>query len=90
MDDEGRSQAGFVKDYYEGIYEAVFDDNSRITWDLASGNSNYYDNAVWQNADGTRSVMPDCEYQLNDITIRVHNGFKITDEYFVKIVIEEE
>lgn len=34
--------------------------------------------------------MSACEYQLNDITIRVQNGFKITDEYFVKIVIEEE
>lgn len=90
MNDEERSQAGFVKDYYEGIYEAIFDDNSRITWDLASGNSNYYDSIVWQNADGTRSVVSDCEYQLKNISIRVCNGFKITDEYFVRIVIKEE
>lgn len=80
MSDEDMLDAGVHTDWNEGIFAVPFDDGSCLTYDLCSGQSNYYDNVVWTSADGKRSAVLDCTFELADI------GFSIDGtQYFVKI-----
>lgn len=71
MSDEEMRKAGANTDQYEGLWLIEFDDGSKLTWDLCSGSSNYYDNAVWTSADGKRSITLDCLFELCDIEFEV-------------------
>ena len=80
MSDEDMHEAGIHTDWSEGVFEAVFDDGSRLTYDLCSGRSNYYDDVVWTGADGKRSAVLDCTFELADIEFSIDGT-----RYFVKI-----
>lgn len=54
-------------DQWEGIFYVTFDDGSSLTYDLCSGQSNYYDDVVWTSADGSRDVVLECTFELDDI-----------------------
>ncbi|MBR2302032.1 MAG: hypothetical protein IKA41_08810 [Bacteroidaceae bacterium] len=71
MSDEEMRKAGANTDQYEGLWLIEFDDGSKLTWDLCSGSSNYYDNAVWTSADGKRSITLECLFELCDIWFEV-------------------
>lgn len=81
-DDELRDMGAFT-DAVEGVYAVRFDDGSTLTYDLCSGQENYYDNVVWTSKKG-REIYLDCEFELCDIE------FDVDDEtYEVKILTTE-
>lgn len=67
----------------EGIFHVEFDNGASINFDLCSGSHNYWDDVVWTSADGTRDVVLDCEYELDDIEVEIENEL-----YIVKIIKE--
>ena len=73
---------GAKTDDYVGIAVAEFTNGNYVTIDLASGDSNYYDNIVLYNKDGQELVVEDCSYELSDFCI-AYNG----DEYIVELEI---
>ena len=42
---------GAKQNDYESIFEVRFENGSRLTYDLASGDTNYYDNVIWYECD---------------------------------------
>lgn len=80
MTDEELRKKGANTDSCEGIFTVVFDDGSSLNFDLCSGQSNYYDDVVWTNANGCRDVVLECEYKLDDIEFEVDG-----EEYVVLI-----
>ena len=58
-----------------------FDNGASLNFDLCSGQHNYWDDVVWINADKTRDVILDCEYELDDIEVEIENEL-----YIVKII----
>ena len=60
-------EAGASADYFEGVFYVEFEDGSSLTYDLCSGQHNYYDNVVWVNAAMTKELVLDCTYELCDI-----------------------
>ena len=83
LSDKELYEAGANTDQNEGVFAVDFDDGSRLTWDLCSGTSNYYDNVIWTNAEGNNSVNFDCEYELDDIEFEIDGN-----TYIVKILKE--
>ena len=73
---------GAKTDDYVGIAVVEFTNGNYVTIDLASGDSNYYDNIVLYNKDGQELVVEDCSYELSDCCI-AYNG----DEYVVELDI---
>lgn len=69
MTDEEMRAAGVHDHYCEGIFAANFDDGSRLNFDLCSGSSNYFDDAVWTSADGRTDVTLECAFELSDIEV---------------------
>lgn len=67
MTDEEMRAAGVRDHYCEGIFAANFDDGSCLNFDLCSGSSNYFDDAVWTSADGRTDVALECAFELSDI-----------------------
>lgn len=65
----------------DGIFCATFDDGSYINYDLCSGSTNYYDDVVWTSADGSRDVVLDCEFELDDIEVEIESEL-----YIVRII----
>ena len=82
-DDELRDMGAFT-DATEGIFYAQFDDGSSLNYDLCSGQENYYDDAVWTSADGSRDVVLECSFELDDI------GFEVDGETYSVIIEQEE
>lgn len=80
LSDEELLEIGANTDVCEGVFYAEFDDGSSLTFDLCSGQHNYFDDVVWTSADGSRDVVLDCEFELDDIEFAV-NG----EEYIVRI-----
>lgn len=81
-DDELRNM-GATTDSCEGIFTVDFDDGSSLNFDLCSGRHNYWDDVVWTSADGSRDIVLDCEYELDDIEFEVDGEL-----YIVKIIVE--
>ena len=81
-DDELRKMGGFT-DATEGVFFVQFDDGSALNYDLCSGQENYYDDVVWTSPDGSRDVVLECSFELDDIEFEVDG-----EEYEVKIVEE--
>lgn len=81
-DDELRNM-GATTDGCEGIFTVDFDDGSSLNFDLCSGRHNYWDDVVWTSADGSRDIVFDCEYELDDIEFEVDGEL-----YIVKIIVE--
>ena len=79
-DDELRQMGGFT-DATEGVFFVQFDDGSTLNYDLCSGQENYYDDVVWTSPDGSRDVVLECAFELDDIEFDVDG-----EEYEVKIV----
>jgi hypothetical protein len=80
MTDNELLQAGANTDQYEGIFCVDFDDGSELTWDLCSGNENYFDDVVWTGNDGHMTTL-ECTFELSDIEFKAHNG----ETYAVRI-----
>lgn len=83
MTDEELLEQGANTDVYEGILYVKFDNGSFLTWDLCSGQSNYYDNVVWTSADEKNDVTLECTFELDDIE------FEIDSELYIIKVIRE-
>ena len=81
MSDAQLLEAGANTDYFEGVMYVDFDDGSHLTYDLCSGQENYYDNVVWTNKDGTNEVVLDCSFELSDIEFEIDG-----EEYVVHII----
>ena len=81
MTDEELSVVGAEKDSCFGVYCAAFEDGSEITFDLCSGQHNYYDDVVWHSNDGSCEVNFDCEFELGSLEVEVFG-----DQY--KVIIE--
>ena len=79
-DDELRDMGGFT-DATEGVFSVRFDDGSTLNYDLCSGQENYYDDVVWTSPDGSRDVVLECTFELDDIEFDVDG-----ETYEVKIV----
>ena len=82
-DDELRDMGGFT-DAIEGVFLVRFDDGSTLNYDLCSGQENYYDDAVWTSADGSRDVGLECSFELDDIE------FDVDDETYTVIIERED
>ena len=82
-DDELRDMGGFT-DAIEGVFLVRFDDGSTLNYDLCSGQENYYDDAVWTSADGSRDVVLECSFELDDIE------FDVDDETYTVIIERED
>jgi len=67
-------EAGASADYFEGVFYVKFKDGSLLTYDLCSGQHNYYDNVVWVNAAMTKELVFDCKYKLCDIVFEADNN----------------
>lgn len=65
----------------EGIFYVEFDNGTSLNFDLCSGQHNYWDDVVWTNADKTRDITLDCEYELDDIEVEIENEL-----YIVKVI----
>ena len=63
----------------EGIFAVTFDNGASITFDLCSGNHNYWDDVVWRSPDGNTDVVLDCEYELDDIEVEIDKELYIVN-----------
>ena len=81
MTDEELEEQDVKEDYCEGIFEVKFDDGSYLTWDLCSGQSNYYDNVVWTSTDGKNDITFECAFELDDIEFEINSEL-----YIVKVI----
>lgn len=79
-DDELRKMGGFT-DATEGVFFVQFDDGSTLNYDLCSGQENYYDDVVWTSPDGSRDVVLECTFELDDFEFDVDG-----ETYEVKII----
>ena len=52
----------------EGGFYVEFRDGSNVTIDLASGDTNYYDDVVWHSADNNTDIVFDCSYGIGKKT----------------------
>ena len=71
MTDSELLEHGANTNVCEGIYYVEFDNGASMTFDLCSGNHNYWDDVVWTSADGNTDVVLDCEYELDDIEVYI-------------------
>lgn len=74
---------GANTDVCEGIFYVEFDNGTSLSFDLCSGQHNYWDDVVWTNADSTKDVVLDCAYELDDIEVEIENEL-----YIVKVIKE--
>lgn len=74
MTNEELLAAGATTDCCEGIFYVDFPNGSSLTFDLCSGNENYFDDVVWTSADGSHDVVLDCKYKLDDIEFDAWGG----------------
>lgn len=81
MTDHELYEAGANTDSCEGVLYVDFDDGSHLTYDLCSGQENYFDDVIWTSADGSRDVLLECSFDLSDIEFDVDG-----ESYEVKIV----
>ena len=79
-DDELREMGGFT-DAIEGVFSVRFDDGSTLNYDLCSGQENYFDDVIWTSADGSRDVLLECTFELDDIEFDVDG-----ETYEVKVL----
>lgn len=86
MSDEQLLSAGANTDWSEGILYVEFDDGSTLSYDLCSGQENYFDDVVWTNPDNTQDVLLECTFELDDIEFTAPNG----EDYAVKLNIRPE
>lgn len=63
----------------EGIFEVEFDNGASMTFDLCSGNHNYWDDVVWRSHDGNTDVVLDCAYELGDIEVEINKELYIVN-----------
>lgn len=71
MTDQQLLDVGANTDQCEGIFCVTFDDGSSLNYDLCSGQTNYYDDVVWTSSDGSRDVVLECSFELDDIEFDV-------------------
>jgi hypothetical protein len=74
---------GANTDTCEGIFYVDFDNGASLTFDLRSGQQNYWDDVVWTSADGNIDIVLDCEYELDDIEVEIESEL-----YVVRIIKE--
>ena len=84
LSDKELRSLGANTDQCEGILYVEFDDGSHLSYDLCSGQENYFDDVVWSNPDGSHDVLLDCSFELADIEFEVDG-----EEYVVHIVQTE-
>lgn len=83
MTDGELLEIGANTDQSDGVYLAKFDDGSSLSFDLCSGQHNYYDDVVWTSPDGAHNIVLDCEYELGDIEVEINSEL-----YAVKVVVD--
>lgn len=83
MTDKELDRYGADKNTREEIYRAYFADGSSITYDLCSGEINYYDDVVWYSADKKTSCVFDYDFELYEESIYSPNN---KDTYIVRII----
>ena len=86
MSDQELIDAGANTDQNEGIVSALFDDGSRLEYELCSGQENYYDNVYWVSPDGTQEIYLEPTFDLSDIEFDVDGEeyclkFRVIGEY---------
>ena len=81
MTDAELRACGANTDECEGIFYVNFDDGSALSYDLCSGQENYFDDVTWHSSDGDWDVCMDCTYELGSIE------FEADGEEYVVVVI---
>lgn len=84
MSDAQLLAAGANTDQCESILSVTFDDNSRLYYELCSGQENYFDNVVWTSPNGRFDVCIECTFSLDDIEFEF-----MGEEYLVELDIVE-
>lgn len=67
-------------------YWFEFDDGSKISIDVCSGSSNYYDNCVWRSNDDKQDYVFDCSFEISEEMEFIHNNIS----YICKFIIKED
>lgn len=80
MTDEELRAAHANTHHWEGVYCVTFLNGATLNYDLCSGSVNYFDDIVWTSPDGSVDALLDCEYELDDIEIKIDG-----DTYIVKL-----
>lgn len=83
MTDKELMAAGANTNVHKNIYYVKFADGCAITYDLCSGNSNYWDDIIFSSELG--DSMVDCTFELDDLEIEDEGN-----TYVVHINIEGE
>ena len=84
MTDEELIKNGANTNVSEGIFYVEFDDGSSMNFDLCSGQSNYFDDVVWTDAEDKQDIFLECLYELGDIEVKIFNEL-----YIVKIIVDK-
>lgn len=63
--DDELEEMGAKRNYQEGVFSIKFEDGAVLTWDLCSGDNNYWDevNII---KDGKTTTIEDCSYSLDE------------------------
>lgn len=83
MTDKELDEYGADKNTRDEIFTAHFDDGSYLTFDLCSGEINYYDDVVWHSADEKTVCVYDPNFELSEESEYRPND---TDAYIVRII----
>ena len=84
MTDAQMREAGAHEDDCKNIYCVIFEDGCGITYDLCSGQNNYWDDVIFSSVEFGDSPV-ECTFELGDIELN-ENG----NTYIVHINVEGE
>ena len=73
-----------IKNDYIGIATIEFENGNYLTIDLASGDSNYYDNIVLYDKNGNELIVSDCTYEISSFSLYYNE-----DIYTIKLEVVE-
>lgn len=82
-DKHDMERLGAKQNDYISIRTIDFDNGNYVTIDLASGDSNYFDNIVLYDKSGNELMCSDCTYELSSFSLYYDN-----DIYDIEMVVE--
>ena len=83
MTDKELRDVGAREDSVEGVFGVKFKDGSTFTYDLCSGNSNYFDDMIFCDSHGIASEL-ECDYELGDEIEFENEG----NTYVIHIIVD--
>jgi hypothetical protein len=89
LSDAQLQEIGAETDVCVGLFYIEFDNGATMNIDLCSGQHNYYDDVVWTSPDGSRDVVFDCEYNIDNIEVEIDGELYIVEieQYDSSIIV---